>query len=397
MPSQMLGAEWVWGGREVSGRPPHADLSSRSHLPHLSQQGEKKRSLPPLQSCSTRVPGLANPNLLGAIRDCKPGRETGKVDGGKGPRCRDAECGVRWTQGPSFSCPLRSRDLFSRLQCTDCAGSRGRAPCPHLPPLGELSSPKPRARVARALGTPRRTREKEFSISPWATQDGTCPLGGEALPWRLRGHAGRAPRPEDAAPAQPRLALVFREPGPSPGEGTPRVRSPFLVSALTFRLLGTLGTAQHRPSPPTRPTCPLLVWVKSLRQLPERTLTAASREAPLRSHCPHGSKQRNRGGWSPFPPRATSAARCSKRGVAAISPVFPNFLWGTRSSGPRLGRDPGGERIRVRSLRGPSLLAGTASLTFKSWLAPDNISAIWGRRSRGPGLLFEFLYWNLID
>lgn len=178
---------------------------------------------------------------------------------------------------------------------------------------------------ARALGTPRCTQEKGFSIRPWATQDGTCPLGGAALPWRLRGHAGRAPRPEDAAPAQPRLALVFREPGPSPGEGTPRVRSPFLVSAPTFRLPGTLGTAQHRPSPPSRPTCPLLVWVKSSRQLPERSGAAASREGSAALSLPSLIEARNRGGWSPFPlerPRPPAAPSEELPQSARFFPIF---------------------------------------------------------------------------
>lgn len=88
-----------------------------------------------------------------------------------------------------------------------------------LSPKGALSAPASpwralqnpgRARVVRALGTPRCTQvrskrlEKEFGVSPRATQDGTCPLGGGALPWSLRGHAGRAlPDPRTPLPLSP--------------------------------------------------------------------------------------------------------------------------------------------------------------------------------------------------
>lgn len=213
---------------------------------------------------------------------------------------------------------------------------------------GTLSAPaspwralqNPGHALARALGTPRCTQEKEFSISPWATQDGTCPLGGGALPWRLRGHAGRAPRPEDAAPAQPRLALVFCEPGPSPGEGTPRVRSPSLVAAPTFRFPGTLGTAQHRPSPPTRPTCPLLVWVKSLRQLPERSGTAASREGSAALSPPSLIEAEEPRRLEPLSPSSDLGRPLPQTRSCRNQPGFSKFSLGGTQLWPEAGARP---------------------------------------------------------
>lgn len=115
------------------------------------------------------------------------------------------------------------------------------------------------------------------SSVPRATQAGACPRGGGALPWWRQGHAGRAPRPEDAAPARPRLALVFREDGRRPSEETTRVRSCLLSQSRLFVLpRHGHGTAQCRPSPLTRPTCLLFVLVKSLIPLSERPESAAS-------------------------------------------------------------------------------------------------------------------------
>lgn len=66
--SQMLGAKQVWGGSFHPASPGRAPSAVAPRLPRLSPRG-KEKSLPPLQSRWTRVPGLANPNLLGATRE----------------------------------------------------------------------------------------------------------------------------------------------------------------------------------------------------------------------------------------------------------------------------------------------------------------------------------------
>ena len=110
------------------------------------------------------------------------------------------------------------------------------------------------------------------SPARWATQTCAYSRRGGALPLSRGGHAGRAPGPKAAAPAQPRLALVFHEPARrQPSEETARVGSCLLFSVPTFPLSRALGTAQCRPPPLTRPACPLLVRVKSLIPLPPRT------------------------------------------------------------------------------------------------------------------------------
>lgn len=288
---------------------------------------------------------MANPNLLEATRDNKPGKETGKVDGGKGAKRRDAERGARWTQRPPLSCPLCSLDLYSRLQYTVRALPSGRPVCICLP---LASCPKPRVRAP-----------SESARDP-SLHTGAQQMLGEGIRRQPPGHPGRhlpagrrrsalvvarsgrsrAPRPEDAAPAQPRLALVFREPGPSPGEEIPRVRSCFLVSAQTSRPPGTLQTSQYRPSPLTRPTCPLLVGVKSLRQLPELTGTVASPEGSpplsLSSLIPGEEPRR----LEPARPSSNLGHPLPQARRGRGHPGFFKFLLGGAQPGPEAGAGP---------------------------------------------------------
>lgn len=197
------------------------------------------------------------------------------MDGGKGLRHGNAEC------APLLPSSQLRPALGAGGRGASEAGSPGRAAL--SAPAPRASPRKPRARGGLAPdGAPpagaRQTLLEAIHLRfPRATQAGACPGGGGALPRWRRGHPGRAPRPKDAAPAWPLLALLFREDGSRPREETTRV-GPASSSQPRFLFSPGRGhgAAQCRTSPLTRPTCLLSVWVTSLIHLPERPETAAS-------------------------------------------------------------------------------------------------------------------------
>ena len=142
-------------------------------------------------------------------------------------------------------CPLRSCDLhLERVDAVLAKMAPGEGPpCPHLPPRLSPQKPRPRGGLAPDGAPPAGARQTLLEAIhlrfPRATQAGACPGGRGALPQWRRGHPGRAPRPEDAAPAWPLQALFFREDGSRPSEETTRVRSCLLFSAGISLLPGT--------------------------------------------------------------------------------------------------------------------------------------------------------------
>lgn len=134
------------------------------------------------------------------------------------------------------------------------AGSPQRAAGSASPSPGEPSKTQGTRRARSGPCVARRCAAYAFrSNSPSvsrATQAGACPRDRGVLPWWRRGHAGRAPRPEDAAPARPRLALVFREDRPRPSQETNGVKSCLLFQSRFFFSFGhPHGSAQCRPAP----------------------------------------------------------------------------------------------------------------------------------------------------
>lgn len=177
----------------------------------------------------------------------------------------------------------------------------------------------------------------------------TAPARGaeELCPGRCEVAQVALPDPRTPLPLSPAWLGCSLSPDLHQAGGPPWSWSRSLVSAPTLRLPWTLGTAQCRPSPVTRPTCPP-------RSRPRRS--CSSRSSP---------------GLRP---------RAAPNEVLLQSPRFLTFPPGAAQLRPEAGRGPRGESVRVRHPRGPNLRAETARRTFKSWLAPDDISARRGRR-----------------
>lgn len=197
------------------------------------------------------------------------------MDGGKGLRHGNAEC------APLLPSSQLRPALGAGGRGAGEAGSPGRAALSAPASPGEPSKTQGTRRARPGRCAARRCEANAFGSSsssvPPATQAGARPGGGGALPRGRRGHPGRAPRPEDAAPAWSLLALLFREDGSRPSEETTRVGP---ASSSQPRFLFSPGrrhgVAQRRTSPLTRPTCLPSAWVTSLIHLPERPETAAS-------------------------------------------------------------------------------------------------------------------------
>lgn len=116
--SQML-ARNGYGEKEVSVRPPRAGRAVGSLAYTAFPRGS---------SLGRRSKGAENGTM--------PRNGTGKVDGRKGPRRRNAERGALWTQRSPVPCPLRRHDLYLGLR--DAWGAKLTLPdgpfCPHLLP-----------------------------------------------------------------------------------------------------------------------------------------------------------------------------------------------------------------------------------------------------------------------
>lgn len=299
-------AKWVW---------------VQPGLPSLS------RSRPPLQSCGTRVPVLVT-------QENKPGKVAGKVDGAKGPRRRDAEGGARRSQARSLSCPLRSCDLYllraARLRARK-ADSPRRPPVLTCLPWRALQNPGHAWPERWGQGAARRC-----VTNARRRNSGSVPgLGGRRSPAAQRNSAlvaARSPRSRSQTRGRrsrsARRATVFRRPGPWPSEE--QHLAPGAAASSQPRLCAFpahCGPLRCRPPARTRPTCALLVRVKSFMRLPPR--------ASLR---PHHLSDRDREG-----PRRPEPARRGHR-------VSANPLWVVAA----LARAPRGERIRIRNPRGPN-------------------------------------------
>lgn len=160
-------------------------------------------------------------------------------------------------------------------------------------------------------------------------------LGGRRSPAARRNSAlvaARSPRSRSQTRGRrsrsARRATVFRRPGPWPSEE--QHLAPGAAASSQPRLCAFpahCGPLRCRPPARTRPTCALLVRVKSFMRLPPR--------ASLR---PHHLSDRDREG-----PRRPEPARRGHR-------VSANPLWVLAA----LARAPRGERIRIRNPRGPN-------------------------------------------
>ena len=151
MSSQKLGAKWVWGGREVSPRPP---LSGRAVRARAHRAFPRGKSLPPLRRGRKRVPGLAYPSSLSGAQESKAAKERARRMEGKGRGAgmpKDVRGGRRGrpslgpfanttsTLGCGRRCAQSRLSLKSRpvrtclhrqdLKIPGCASSERSAPC----------------------------------------------------------------------------------------------------------------------------------------------------------------------------------------------------------------------------------------------------------------------------
>ena len=204
------------------------------------------------------------------------------MDGGKGPRRRNAERAARCRMRPSFA-PFAA--ATSHLERVDAVlaklAPREGPPCPHLPPRRTLKNPGHAAGSLRTVHRPQVRGNrfwKQFIFgspgpprpAPALGAEALCPGGGEVTQVVL-------PDPRTPLPPGPSWlcfsARMDRGQARKPLELGPASSSQ--PGFLFFPGRG-LGAAQCRPSTLTCPTCLLSVWVKSLIHLPERPETAAS-------------------------------------------------------------------------------------------------------------------------
>lgn len=98
----------------------------------------------------------------------------------------------------------------------------------------------------------------------------------------------------------------------------------------------------------------------------------------------------------PAGPWGAPGHQAPQRGAAVVTQVSPNSPLGGAKLWPEAGVGSSSLGYRNPQSSRPDLPAGTAtSLTFKSWLAPDNIFVSREGDLWCPGLLSEFLYRNL--
>ena len=159
-------------------------------------------------------------------------------EGGRRERAKAQKCRMRRAvpNAPPLLPPSQLRPpLGAGGRGAGEAGSPGRAALSAPAPQANPQKPRARGGLAPDGALPAGARQSLLEAIhlrfPRATQAGACPGGRGALPRWRRGHPGRAPRPKDAAPAWPLLALFFREDGSRPSEETTRVRSCLLFSA----------------------------------------------------------------------------------------------------------------------------------------------------------------------
>lgn len=200
--------------------------------------------------------------------------------------------------------------------------------------------------------------------SAWRRNSVSVPgLGGRRLPAARRNSAlvaARSHRSRSQAPGRRSrsacLAAVFRGPGPSLSEEHLDLGAASSSQPRPGVFPGHCGPLRCRPSPRTRPTCPLLVRVKSLMRLPGR--------ASLRLHDLFDGDREELRRPEPARPSSPLAFRRPTRGAAAATGFLrtPSGWW-------RLWREP----LAVRE---------SESLTREARIRQ--------------GLLFEFLYRNLV-
>lgn len=241
----MFGAKRVRRGRGFR------RVSARARRP--SPRGRK--SLSPFQSRRTGVPGSDVPNPLEAARQNKIGRGTDPADGGKRLKRRNAKCGTVDPAAVPLFPPSQPRFLI-------CSGLRD--PVPAKPALFEEHPVRTRVpwRAHQTQGTggesardgPRaqvrsKRLQKEFGVSPQATQARTRPRGRELCPSRVKVTQVALPDPKTPLPlSSARLRLPA---SPDPGRQHPQLGCAFSSPPRLPVFPGHWGPlgADLRPSP----------------------------------------------------------------------------------------------------------------------------------------------------
>lgn len=203
------------------------------------------------------------------------------MDGGKRPRRRNAERAARCRMRPSFAPFAAATSHLERVDAVQAKlAPREGPPYPHLPHRRALKNP---GHAAGSLRTVRRPQVrgkrfwKQFILgspgpprpAPALGAEELCPGGGGVTQVAL-------PDPRTPLPPGPSWlcfsARMDRGQARKPFELGPASSQPRFLFSPGRRH----GAAQCRPSPLTRPTCLLSVWVQSLIHLPESPETAAS-------------------------------------------------------------------------------------------------------------------------